>query len=41
MNKFSEVAMLTFIYSTIAGFGFAGGAMAFWGWIKFLGELWR
>lgn len=41
MKKFIEALMLIFIISTVAGFGFVGGGVAFWGWIKFLSKFWE
>lgn len=41
MKKFIETLMVIFISSTVAGFGFVGGGIAFWGWIKFLSKFWE
>ncbi|WP_264299443.1 hypothetical protein [Serratia ureilytica] len=41
MKKFIETLMVIFISSTVAGFGLAGGAIAFWGWVKFLSKFWE
>ncbi len=41
MKKFIETLMVIFMCSTVAGFGFIGGEIAFWGWIKFLSKLWE